>query len=49
MVLKKSKLTDINRSTKKSEGVKIAFDKFFQDKTEPIIELSGSQCLIVKT
>ncbi len=32
-----------------SEGVKIAFDKFFQDKPEPIIELSGSQCLIVKT
>ncbi|MBP8965427.1 MAG: class I SAM-dependent methyltransferase [Flexilinea sp.] len=30
-------------------GVKKAFDEFFKDKPEPIIELSGSQCLIVKT
>lgn len=29
-------------------GVKKAFDDFFKDKLEPIIELSGSQCLIVK-
>lgn len=29
-------------------GVKKAFDDFFKDKPEPIIELSGSQCLIVK-
>ncbi len=30
-------------------GVRKAFDEFFQNKSEPIIELSGSQCLIVKT
>jgi hypothetical protein len=30
-------------------GVKRAFDDFFKDKPEPIIELSGSQCLVVKT
>jgi len=30
-------------------GVKKAFDEFFEDKPEPIIELSGSQCLIVKS
>lgn len=29
-------------------GVKKAFDDFFRDKPEPIIEMSGSQCLIVK-
>jgi len=29
-------------------GVRKAFDDFFKDKTEPIIEMSGSQCLIVK-
>jgi len=29
-------------------GVKKAFDDFFKDKPEPIIEISGSQCLIVK-
>ena len=29
-------------------GVKKAFDEFYQDKPEPIIELSGSQCLVVK-
>ena len=29
-------------------GVRNAFDGFFKDKPEPIIELSGSQCLIVK-
>jgi len=29
-------------------GVRKAFDEFFKDKPEPIIELSGSQCLIVK-
>lgn len=30
-------------------GVKKAVDEFFADKTEPVVELSGSQCLIVKT
>jgi O-methyltransferase len=30
-------------------GVRAAFDEFFRDKPEPIIEMSGSQCLIVKT
>jgi hypothetical protein len=30
-------------------GVKKAFDEFFKDKPEPIIQISGSQCLIVKT
>jgi O-methyltransferase len=30
------------------EGVKSAFDGFFADKLEAIIELSGSQCLVVK-
>lgn len=29
-------------------GVRKAFDDFFKDKLEPIIEMSGSQCLIVK-
>ena len=29
-------------------GVKKAFDDFFQDKLEPVIELPGTQCLIVK-
>ena len=31
-----------------SDGVGQAFDEFFKNKPEPIIELSGSQCLIVK-
>lgn len=31
------------------EGVRKAFVEFFEDKTEPIIELAGSQCLVVKT
>jgi hypothetical protein len=31
-----------------TKGVKKAFDEYFQDKIEPIIEMSGSQCLIVK-
>jgi O-methyltransferase len=30
------------------KGVRKAFDEFFQDKPEPIIPISGSQCLIVK-
>lgn len=34
--------------TDMSPGVRKAFDEFFSDKPEPIIELSGSQCLIVK-
>jgi O-methyltransferase len=29
-------------------GVRKAFDEFFEDKLEPIIEMSGSQCLIAK-
>jgi O-methyltransferase len=29
-------------------GVRKAFDEFFIDKVEPIIEMTGSQCLIVK-
>jgi len=29
-------------------GGKKAFDEFFKDKQEPIIELPGQQCLIVK-
>jgi len=29
-------------------GVRKAFDEFFKDKQEPIIEMSGTQCLIVK-
>jgi len=29
-------------------GVQRAFEEFFLDKAEPIIELSGTQCLIVK-
>lgn len=34
-----------------ASGVKKAFDEFFEDKPEPIIELEiiGSQCLVVKT
>ena len=31
-----------------SPGVRKAFDEFFVDKKEPIIEMSGIQCLIVK-
>jgi O-methyltransferase len=30
------------------QGVKKAFDEFFVNKSEPIIEMSGTQCLIVK-
>lgn len=30
------------------EGVRKAFDEFFKDKPEVIIELSGSQCVVVK-
>jgi len=30
------------------QGVKKAFDEFFEEKQEPIIEMSGTQCLIVK-
>lgn len=33
---------------KNAAGVRKAFDNFFKDKPEPIIEISGSQCLIVK-
>jgi hypothetical protein len=31
-----------------SSGVRKAFDEYFKDRPEPIIEMSGSQCLIVK-
>jgi hypothetical protein len=30
------------------DGVKKAFDEFFEEKKEPIIEMSGTQCLVVK-
>ena len=30
-------------------GVRKAFNEFFVDKPEPIIEMSGTQCLVVKT
>ena len=29
-------------------GVHRAFDEFFSDKPEPVIEMSGTQCLVVK-
>ena len=29
-------------------GVRRAFDEFFEHKSEPVIELSGNQCLVVK-
>jgi O-methyltransferase len=29
-------------------GVRKAFDEFFEHKSEPVIELSGNQCLVVK-
>jgi O-methyltransferase len=31
-----------------AKGVRKAFDDFFKDKPEPIIEMSGTQCLVVK-
>jgi O-methyltransferase len=31
-----------------SEGVNAAFGEFFADKPEPVIELTGYQCLVVK-
>jgi len=31
-----------------SDGVRKAFDEFFADKPEPLIEMSGSQVLMVK-
>lgn len=31
-----------------AKGVRKAFDDFFEDKPEPIIEMSGTQCLVVK-
>ena len=31
-----------------SPGVREAFDEFFADKSEHVIELSGSQCLVIK-
>jgi hypothetical protein len=30
------------------QGVKKAFDEFFEEKQEPIIEMSGTQCLVIK-
>ncbi len=30
------------------EGVRQAFDEFFEHKVEPVIELSGNQCLVCK-
>jgi O-methyltransferase len=32
-----------------SDGVNTAFAEFFADKPEPVIELSGYQCMVVKT
>jgi len=32
-----------------AEGVNAAFSEFFADKPEPVIELTGYQCMIVKT
>jgi O-methyltransferase len=29
-------------------GVRKAFDHFFEDKSEPVLELTGNQCLVVK-
>jgi O-methyltransferase len=31
-----------------ADGVKKAFDDFFDGKTEPVLETAGSQCLVVK-
>lgn len=31
-----------------SEGVNAAFTEFFADKPEPVIELTGYQCMVVK-
>jgi O-methyltransferase len=31
-----------------ADGVNSAFDEFFKDKAEPVIELSGYQCMVVK-
>ena len=31
-----------------AKGVRKAFDDFFKNKPEPVIELSGSQCLVIK-
>ena len=31
-----------------ADGVNRAFDEFFRDKPEPVIELTGYQCLVVK-
>ena len=31
-----------------SIGVKTAFDEYFKDKPEPVLEVTDSQCLIVK-
>lgn len=38
----------ISHDYSNSSGVKKAFEEFFTDKPEPIIELIGSQCLIIK-
>jgi hypothetical protein len=31
-----------------ASGVRKAFDEFFFEKAEPVIETAGSQCLVVK-
>lgn len=31
-----------------AKGVRDAFDEFFSDKLEPVVELSGNQCVVVK-
>lgn len=30
-------------------GVKAAFDEFFADKPEPVLELAGNQCMVMRT
>jgi O-methyltransferase len=32
-----------------AKGVRKAFDEFFAERPEPVIEMSGTQCMIVKT
>ncbi len=38
----------ISHDYSNAEGVHRAFDEFFADKPEPVLNLSGSQCLVVK-
>ncbi len=38
----------ISHDYNSAPGVKKAIDEFFEIKIEPIIEMSGSQCLMIK-